>query len=177
MRFALAALAAFFIFVLPAAADQISYDPPSENGIVAYDAPPVQVPFTVDPGEVSGSVSYDAPPVDVPFSIDPPEECVDPEPETAVIAGDTVTVDPPERCVDPPTASGVVSYDAPPVDVPFTVDLGEISGEVTYDASPVDVPYNHDPAPRDVFFPSDCGDARDNDGDGLTDFPNDPGFF
>jgi hypothetical protein len=99
---ALLAVVAFCVLALPAAAahESFTYDPPAESGTVAYDAAPVEVPFTVDP----------------------PTSCVDPPSETMIVAGDTVTVDPPERCVDPPPINGTTPYDAAPVDVPYTHD-------------------------------------------------------
>jgi len=137
----IAALAAFFVFAIPAAATHESfvYDPPPESGAVAYDAGPV----------------------DVPFSFDPLEFCVDPPPETAVVAGDSITVDPPRRCVDPPPVSGSVVYDAPSVNVPYT-----------HDPPPRSVPIPHDPPPPSA---PQCSDGIDNDGDGLVDYPADPG--
>ena len=174
--FALSALVAVLVLAVPAAATHESfvYDPPPENGVFTYDAPAVDVPFTVDPGVVNGIVSYDALPVDVPFSVDPPEFCVDPPADSGVIAGITVTLDPPPTCVDPPPTTGIVSYDALPVDVPFSVDPGVINGIVSYDAPPVDIPYTHDPPPPPPPV-AQCADGLDNDGDGLIDFPADPG--
>lgn len=78
--------------------------------------------FLYDPPPENGTVSYDAPSVDVPFTVDPPAQCVDPPPATSTVGGVDVTVDVRQVCIDPSEISGVTPYDAAPVDVPYTHD-------------------------------------------------------
>lgn len=99
-RFLFPLVAALVVVGTASAATTFIYDPPPENGTVAYDAAPVQVPYTVDP----------------------PRVCNDPPAATGTIAGAQVTVDPAPICVDPSPINGTVTYDAPSVNVPYTHD-------------------------------------------------------
>lgn len=160
--------AAFLVAVATASAGTILYDPPAENG----------------------TVSYNAPPVDVPYTVDPPQSCNDPAPASATVGTVDVTVDAQQVCVNPPPVNGTVSYDAPAVDVPYTHDPAPRN--VTYpdqvaadcaDGLDNDGDGQVDMADGGCATADDtleapnpaCSDGIDNDNDTLVDFPADPG--
>ena len=168
-RFVIFGAVAIAVFVASASAGTVLYDPPPESGTVAYNAAPVDVPFTVDP----------------------PQACTNPEPASGTVGGVDVTLDQPQVCVDPPPVNGTTSYDAASVNVPFTFDPAPrnvtFPDQVAQDCG--DGLDNDNDGQSD--FPNDggcasisdtleapnpaCSDGIDNDGDGLTDFPADPG--